>query len=115
MVKLDGKITGNQIKKCFNEILEKAKNDGYILGKSVYVSFETLEIISNEIDIEFEPNFSEDGVWQEEKENPVWAVDINFIQTGKIYQVLCKYYDWDLKKVFDRIAKLIKKELNNKE
>lgn len=113
MIKLDGKITGNQIKKRFDEVLKIAKEtDGYIPGVSAAwgICLENIEVISDKIAIDFEANVAEDMIsW--DKVNPVWSINIVFIQTGKIYQVRPETYDWDLKKSFDKVARLIKKEI----
>lgn len=114
MIKLDGKITGNQIKKRIDEVLKNAEKNGYIPGVSRAwgLGFDSLEIIPNEIEVEFEATVNAEDMVSWDKENPIWAVNICFIQTGKIYQVRPEMYEWDLKRVSDKVAKLIKKEIN---
>ena len=114
MVKLNGKITGNQLNKCFDEVLKIAEKDGHILGKSSAwgICLESIEVIPNEIEVDFEANTNANDMVSWDKENPIWAINVCWLQTGKIYQVRPERYDWDLKKSFDKVAKLIKKEIS---
>ena len=109
MIKLDGKITGNQFIKKINEVITIAKKD-FIPGKSdaEYVCLDEIEVIPDEVVVEFEANSNSDGYW--DVENSIWAVDVMFIQTGKIFQIICENYDFNLEKISNKIARLIKKE-----
>lgn len=114
MIKFDGKITGLQLKKGAEKIIEQAIKDGYEPGVSQYwkVCLESLEIISNKLSIDFEINATapEYLIW--DKSYPFWGANINFMETGAIIQIDFKNYNWDMDKCFNKIAKIIKDAIN---
>lgn len=109
MIKLDSKITGTQLNKKIKEVIDITKKD-FIPGKSDarYVRLESIEVIPDEVVVEFEACSDFEGYW--DVKNPIWAVDVMFIQTGRIFQIVCENYDFNLEKISNKIARLIKKE-----